>query len=235
MGRLHHLSHTLPVNLRNTANCPDCEFIILNYGSKDGLHEWAKDNLKPLVAQGRVKYYRTQEPQYFSATHAKNIAHRQATGDILCNLDADNYIVEGFVESLLSTFHNFPCVVCAPECDLWENPGSCGKIAVLKEHFYSVNGYDEDWNIGWGCDDTNFQFRVRMHNNLPMVLSDKKWCVVIPHSNEERVANFRDKNFVKTGDMATQRLKTIAISQEYVANKNRAWGFAADLSSDLDT
>jgi hypothetical protein len=233
MGRLHHLSHTLPANLANTSSYADREFIILNYGSKDGLHEWVRDNLKPWIDQGIVKYFRTKEPQYFVATHAKNIAHRQATGDILCNLDADNYLIQGYPEYLAETLVREPCVVAAPSADMFGKPGSCGKIAVLRDHFYSVNGYDEGQNLGWGWDDTNFQFRVRMHNNLKLIGSDKKWSLVIEHSNEERGRNFRDTDVVKTQDISIKRLEAVAAAQDYVANKGQNWGYAADLSSNL--
>lgn len=233
MGRLHHLSQTLPANLSNTASYAEREFIILNYGSKDGLHEWVRDNLKPWIDRGIVKYYRTKEPEYFVATHAKNIAHRQATGDILCNLDADNFLIEGYPEFLAVTLTKQACVVAATPADVFGIPGSCGKIAVLRDHFYNVNGYDEGQNAGWGWDDTNFQFRVRMHNNLPLIVADKKWSRVIAHSNEDRGRNFRDKDVIRTQKLSMDRLQAISDAKDYVANKNQIWGFAADLSSDF--
>lgn len=232
MGRLHHLMQTLPANIANTASYPDREFVVVNYGSKDALHEWMRDHMKPWIDQGVVKYYRTQEPEYFVATHAKNIAHRQATGDILCNVDADNFLQEGFCEYLVGVMKP-QTIVVSPSADSFGNPGCCGKIATWREHFYAVNGYDEDWNIGWGWDDTNFQFRARMHSNLVMHECEPKWNLVIPHSNEERSKNFRDKDAVKTGMLSAERLQEVANRKEYIANQGKMWGVAADLSSDL--
>lgn len=234
MGRLHHLSQTLPSNLDNTASYGNREFILLNYGSKDGLHEWVRDNLRPWVDRGIVKYYRTKEPQFFIATRAKNIAHRQGTGDILCNLDADNFVLEGFAEWLASTMADPKCIVNAPSADIFNVEGSCGKIAVHREHFYSVNGYNEDINMGWGWDDTDFQYRARKHNDLVLVESGKKWSRAIYHGNEDRVRNFRDKDIKRTQQFSIDLLKSTEDAKDYVANKGRNWGVAADLSSDLD-
>lgn len=233
MGRLHHLSQTIPASIANTESYPNREFVILNYGSKDGLHEWVRDNLKPWIEKGIVKYYRTQKPEYFVATHAKNIAHRKATGDILCNLDADNYVLPGFPEYLADAFR-MPCVVAAPSVDINGVPGSCGKIAVLRQHFYSVNGYDEDQNRGWGWDDTNFQFRVRMHNSLPLVIAESKWSLTIGHSNEDRGANWKDKDVIRTEKESVDRLNEVARTGKYVVNIGKYWGHVSDLSSSLE-
>lgn len=229
MGRLHHLSQTIPASIANTASYPDREFVILNYNSKDGMHEWVRDNLQPYIDQGIVKYYRTEKPEYFVATHAKNIAHRKATGDILCNLDADNYVLPGFPEYLAETLVQQPCVIQGTPVDKNEVAGSCGKIAVLRQHFYSVNGYDEDQNIGWGWDDTNFQFRVRRHNNLNLIALDPKWSLVIDHSNEDRGANWRDKDILKTAQMSIARIHEVARTGKYVANIGKYWGHVSDL------
>lgn len=233
MGRLHHLRQTLPINIQNTEKYANREFIIVNYGSKDELHSWAKENLKFWIKRGIVKYYRTREPEYFSATHAKNIAHKQATGDILCNLDADNFILEGFAELLNETIGQRPGIVLSPPTDEFGEAGSCGKIAIRKEHFYSVNGYDESWNIGWGWEDTNFQCRARMHNNLDHYVLPKKWGKVIAHSNKSRGQNFRDQDIFKTQIMCCEQLNKTIENCDFIANKDKNWGYAADLSSEL--
>lgn len=234
MGRLHHLSYTLPANIINTGSYPNREFIILNYGSKDGLDEWAYKNLMPWIKKGIVKYYKTELPEYFNAAHAKNIAHRQATGDIVCNLDADNFLLDGFAELLVSLHKKSKCVVASPSVDAFGTAGSCGKISVLTEHFYSVNGYDEDWYVGWGWDDVNFRYRVRMQNNLEYYEVHPKWCRTIEHSNEDRAMNFRNQNILETEKLSIERIKEIKESKKYVANQCREWGKAIDLSCNFD-
>jgi glycosyltransferase involved in cell wall biosynthesis len=222
MGRLHHLAQTMPSNL---FVAPKSEFVICDYNSQDGLYEWARDNLK-----GKVVYVRTRTPQYFCAGHAKNIAHRHATGDILCNLDADNFLVPGFPEYLEQLFTERPniCVTSFSQ-DFALNHGCAGKIAVRREHFYSVNGYDEGQDQGWGWDDTNYSFRVRMHNSLELVELDRKWNRAIGHGNHERVKNYPVRDIEKTEKWSVDRLKAIAENKDYVANKGVEWGAAPDL------
>lgn len=229
MGRVHHLMRTLPANLHVA---PNCEFVLLNYGSKDGMHEWVRDNIRPWINRGIVKYYRTQMPEYFVATHAKNIAHRQATGDIICNLDADNFLIDGFVEFVTQAM-NKPSIITAPTFDMFNMSGSHGKIAIRREHFYSVNGYNEDINVGWGWDDTDFQFRVKTHNDLEKIETPIKYCRVIDHDERERVRNFRNKNIKETQQISINFLNKANSEKEYIANKSREWGTAIDLSSDI--
>ena len=230
MGRLHHLQRTIIPNL---LNAEDCEFVIVNYNSNDGLHEWVGQNLRSWIDRGIVKYYRTKEPKFFFAAHAKNIAHRQATGDILCNIDADNFIIEGYKEFLLDVFKQKKCMVVSPSLDIFGNPGCCGKIAVLREHFYSVNGYDEDLTFGWCWEDTNLHYRAKHLNDLTSILTETKFCKTIKHYNEERYKNFENKNLQKSQQMGVNRLNEIMETKDYIANKNREWGYAKDLSSDI--
>jgi predicted glycosyltransferase involved in capsule biosynthesis len=230
MGRVHHLMRTLPINLHVA---PDCEFVLLNYGSKDGMHEWVRDNIRPWVERGTVKYYRTQLPEYFVATHAKNIAHRQATGDILCNLDADNFLIDGFVQLIQQVMQNKDQIMTAPIFDMFNMSGSCGKIAVRREHFYSVNGYNEDMNVGWGWDDIDFEFRVAMHNKLKYTETPIRFCRAIDHNEKDRARNFRNKNIKETQRINAEILDNVKTTRNYVANKNREWGIALDLSSDI--
>jgi len=221
---------TLPINIHVA---PDCEFVLLNYGSKDGMHEWVRDNMRPWINRGTIKYYRTQLPEYFVATHAKNIAHRQATGDILCNLDADNFLIDGFVELVKKTMSDKQSIMTAPIFDMFNMSGSCGKIAVHREHFYSVNGYNEDINLGWGWDDIDFELRAAMHNKLKYAQTPVKFCRVIDHDESDRVKNFRTKNLKDSQRTNGELLETVKNTRNYVVNKNREWGVALDLSSDI--
>ena len=232
MGRLHHLQQTLPTNILNTEKYGNREFVIVNYGSKDDLHKWVKENLQFWIKRGVVRYFRTQEPKFFSATHAKNIAHKNATGDILCNVDADNFVLEGFAEYLNEGLQE-RAVLLSPTTDAYDEAGCCGKIAVRREDFYSVNGYNESWNIGWGWEDTDFQCRVRMQNDLNYYVIDKKWCKVIAHSNKVRGENFIDSDIFKTQMMCCEMLNKTIENKEFIANKNKIWGHTNDLSSEL--
>lgn len=225
MDRLFHLRQTYVKNIANSMSHPDVEFVLLDYGSKDGLGSWAKENLSVYMPEGRVVYYRTEKsPEHFVASHAKNIAHRLASGDILCNLDSDILIPERFCEYVDSVFTSRPNVIMAFDSDdPYGNHGCAGMVIVRRENFYSVNGYDESISVGWGYDDMNFQFRCRMQNSLELFVPPKM-CLCIPHSNEVRTARFMDKDIEKTRRLSMEICERSARDKDYVANKSAPWG-----------
>lgn len=228
MGRLFHLKQTLPINLFNTEGCSR-EFVILDYNSRDGLQDWMK-TLTPWIKSGVVKYYQTKIPQNFCAAHAKNIAHKQATGDIVCNLDADNFILPGFCEYLNELFSRPKVLFYSGSRDSVGQQGCCGKIAVLKEHFLNVNGYDEDQKLGWGWDDVSFRYRTKMFNNLDPIQGNMKWNLAIDHGNDIRTQNYIEKDIIKSMEWSRDHLMELTVKNQYVVNLGRPWGEVEDLS-----
>lgn len=226
MNRLFHLKITYLENIINTKTYPNREFILLNYNSKDEIDNWVKEQLSEYIKSGLVTYYKTTEPENFIASHAKNVCHKLATGDILCNLDVDNFLVKNYCERIFELFNNNDDIIvaCNPK-DNYGNIGTCGMILCKKEHFYSVNGYDENINIGWGMDDTNFQYRCRMQNKLKLVILEEKYTNCISHDNEIRTKYFKDKNIYKTKQMSLEITEECAKSKKYVAN-DKIWGKA---------
>lgn len=224
MDRLFHLRQTYPRNIEHSLSYPDAEFVLLDYGSHDGLEDWVRAELSEHIDSSRVSFYRTVEPKYYVSSHAKNVAHRLASGDVFCNLDSDILIPEGFCEYIESVFSSKPQRIIAFESqDAYGNNGCAGMVIAKREHFYSVNGYDEEIRLGWGYDDMNFQFRCRMHNSLEMFVPPKI-CLCIPHSNEIRTMNFEDKDIQKTMNMSMKICERAAASGDYVANKSSHWG-----------
>lgn len=225
MDRLFHLEQTYLKSIENTKSYKNKEFVLLNYSSKDGIDEWVFNNLSVYLNSGLVKYYRTDGQKYWVAAHAKNICYKKATGDILVNLDCDNILVENYCEYLFELFKKNEKIIVASESeDKFGNNGCCGMIACKKDHFYSVNGYDEDFNVGWGLDDTSFQFRCRMQNNLELVVQDKKYNFCIGHDNNIRTKNCLNKNIMETKFISESILYKIKDSENYIANLNKNWG-----------
>lgn len=226
MDRLCHLKQVYLKSLENTLNC-DVEFILLNYNSKDDLDEWVVDNLSNYIEKRIVKYYKTTEPIYFVASHAKNIACKLATGDLICNLDADNLILDGFYDFVVNEFkNNSKIILTSDSLDINGHHGCCGKIVCKKEDFYSVNGYDENIYLGWGMDDTNFQARCRLHNDLELKSIDKKWSHCIKHSNIMRTKNFQLKDYNLTMSMSVEITRSACQDKKYIANESMHWGKA---------
>lgn len=230
MGRLHHLKQTFQVNLKIAAQYPNCEFILLNYGSQDQMHEWCKENMMKYIDKGIVKYFITKEPTYFSHSHAKNIAYKQATGDILVNLDADNYIVAGYIKFISDVLAKNECIIAAPPVDLFGNTGCFGKIALKKEYFYNVGGYEEAIDYGWGWEDNHLLNRAVWYNKVPVIFVDPSLCHTILHGDEERAENSKSKDLFLNEQLTKAKLLELQKTGDFVANKGRKWGYAKDLS-----
>jgi hypothetical protein len=134
MDRLDHLRRTLPDNIRDN---PEAEFVVLDYNSKEDVAGF----VKPLG----VNYYRECSRRYYKEANAKNIAARLARGRIVCNLDADNFTGPGFAYYLQERMK--PKTIFRP---LWGLPSVGGRIALLKEDFLALGGYDETFEgFGW--------------------------------------------------------------------------------------
>lgn len=233
--RLFHLKQTLPISIINSSDYPDREFVILDYNSGDGLYDWAKEHLGYWEKSGVVKFLRTNSPKYFHAARAKNIAHKNASGEVLCNLDCDNIIAEGFCQYVSHVFQNKDIILTSGSKDMFNNEGCCGKIAVAKEVFYSVNGYDESdvTKNGWGWDDVNFRYRAEKHNSLRRIYCEPQYNLALHHGNEVRVRNFLDKDLLKTSHLSAQAVLEIEARREYIANIGVEWGTINDLKIGL--
>ena len=227
MDRLFHLKETYLESIENSSSYHNREFVLLNYNSKDSIDSWVRDNLQDHLNSGLVKYYKTTDAKWWVAAHAKNLAHKQASGDILCNLDCDNTVVPNLCERVVDLFKNHENMILAsPESDPRGNLGTCGMIFCRKDDFYSVNGYDESINLGWSMEDTNFQFRCRMHNNLELVVIEKKYTKCIGHGNETRTKNCQLKDPLFTKKVSENLTIDCASEKDYIANKDVEWGEA---------
>lgn len=204
MGRTHHLKQTLPKNIRQNlprahSNDPDVEFVVVDYNSKDGLEEWIKSDpeMVEYIQKGILIYARTSEPKTFRAAHAKNMAHRLATGDVLCNTDADNFLGNRFAAELARIFDQNPKVIVQPARVLAKNlacdyRGFMGRIAVTNKSFYELGGYNENRFKGWGCEDSHFVLRGYALGLKPHSVFDKSFLATIPHGDDERIQNRDD-------------------------------------------
>lgn len=229
MNRLHHLMETLPINIFMALSYQNVEFSIVDYNSSDGLHQWAKQNLRKYEEQGLVKFLQTKKPTVFSASHAKNIAHKYASGDILCNLDADNFICEDFCHQIANMFTKDPnALMMGTSYDMFGNAGTAGRIILRREHFFSVNGYDE-MHENWGWDDVNLQVRTQTLNNLNLYITPLKFIRCFGHNNYERTKNYLEKDVLNSQEKSITRIKILMGKKEYVANQDRKWGYAEDL------
>jgi glycosyltransferase involved in cell wall biosynthesis len=182
MNRTHHLKVTLPHNLHHVAAFwPNCDITLLNYNSSDDLDPWILKTFKSEIKFGILRYFRTTEPKFFRMSHAKNAAHLLSKGDILFNLDADNFIDSGLIEHLSESFRKDKDILLRGH----EFFGVGGRIALTRSNFFELNGYNESF-VGWGEDDLELIDRARSLGLKVRTMKQFDRC--LDHCNKERLA-----------------------------------------------
>lgn len=198
MGRAHHLKQTLPRNLADSVDWshPDAvEFVVLDYSSPDDLAEWITTDpgLKPYLDASILKFARSLGHTKFRHSHAKNMAHALATGDYVCNVDADNFLGAGFVAYLRAVFRRRPNAIVATNrldsrLNLGVHKGSMGRIALSKANFDLLGGYDESARFrGWSGEDSDLLIRAIRMFLRPTFIRERRFLRVVQHSDLDRV------------------------------------------------
>lgn len=188
--RFEHLTTTFIRNLEDNAQYPNCEFVLLNYNCPDSRTEkWVSRRLTPYLAAGRVAYYFFGDAETYHMAHSRNLAFRLATGSVVCNVDADNFLGKGFA--------NYVAVAMSRRDVFLRGPGGeggvAGRIGVRRADWEAVSGYDERFEC-WGGDDTDFAQRLEMLGKRRRMILLRKFCGCISHSDELRTRHFhKDK------------------------------------------
>lgn len=189
MGRLEQLKLTLPQNLSQNITFKDkIEFVVVDLGGNDGLQDWLGEHFKDELSCGYLYFENIDYVTQWHASIAKNISHSYGTGKILVNLDCDNftgknggmYVIKKFLQygdKLL--FHQFG----GDGLD-----GSFGRIAMTREHFYKVGGYDESL-LPMGYQDQDLINRLKAHGLNYIRDSNKLFNKAIRNTKEEGLKN----------------------------------------------
>ncbi|MBO9728966.1 MAG: glycosyltransferase [Chitinophaga sp.] len=190
MNRTMHLKQTLKRNISDNEGYPDLEFVVLDYGSKDDLHDWIHTELQHEINTGRVVYFATKDPQFFHMSHSKNMAFRLATGDILCGIDADNYTGPGFAAYVNDMFNQDPDIYLLPprigaNKKWWDVQG---RICVKQTDFYALRGYDEKVK-DYGYEDKDFKCRLEAYGRKGVTIKDPAFLQAITHTDTMRMAD----------------------------------------------
>lgn len=130
------LRQTLPINLVLTAGREDVEFCIADLGSKDPVAKWVNKIGDPRVHVRRFEL----EPLHFAKAY--NLAYGMAAGDVLACLDGDNVIGPKYVDTVLAAIAAEPLAIVHCWTGEWLD-GTCGRLAMARELFERVGGWDE--------------------------------------------------------------------------------------------
>ena len=189
-NRFEQIRQTLPQNLKDNSESKEfIEFILVDFGSTDGLQEWIVENFKTEMEEGYLKYYYTDELQSWHASIAKNTSHLLANNDIVVNLDCDNFtgknggvfVVEhmkkfGWNRTVLHQFGND-----------YED-GSYGRIALSKSNFLYLGGYDESFEPA-AYQDMDLLLRAQLLGFSYFNIADKNYCNALVNTKEKTIIN----------------------------------------------
>lgn len=228
MGRLYNLRETLPANIAANISYPHVEFVILDYNSPDGLGQWMKENMMEHIESGRVSYYRTEEPQYFSMAHSRNIAYKVASGDIVNNLDADNFTFnEKFapIEECWASYLNRLANERPSKAIFAKGKRAMhGRIGFYKNEFIELlGGYDEDLE-GYGHDDHDLVKRA-WELGFTMYWWGGKYCDRIKTSRKEKNSNMA-RHWKVTENENKEKSAANIEAGRFKANEGKHWGKA---------
>lgn len=186
MNRLHHLRETLPANILDNEDYENLEFVILDYNSSDSLDLYIKETMSEHLKTGRIVYYRTTTPKYFNRSHSRNVAYKLASGDIICNIDADNFTGKGFASYVSKQFADDESVFLTFAI-VSKNSDVYGRNCVRRTDFYNIKGYDERM-INYGFEDYDFFNRLELCGVTRKPI-DQNYAGAIKHSATERLSN----------------------------------------------
>ena len=229
MGRLDHVRETLPTNLQENSDYPCLDFVLLDYGSRDGLGDWVNWHLREYLDAGRLTYLRLEGVEYYSHAHSKNVCFLASTGDVVCNVDADNLLPRGFAVHLNDLMLQGGRFVANYANEAPNN--TKGRLAVTRRDFLTVGGYDEQLR-GWGWDDKDLRARLVM-SGCELTWFDLAYAAYLPHDNSRRVENMAPEHHQHRVTSYQNRLlsgKSLEAGK-FVANEDRIWGAATLLKN----
>ena len=189
MNRLKHFKQTLPINISHAlSDSQNIEFVLLDYNSTDRLETWIKEIFFQHYDNQVLKYFRTIKPQSYHRSHSRNMVFRLASGDILVNLDADNFIGKGFANFILKNMTPFSFLAVDETLNGKRFKDALGRICVWREDFEKIRGYDEKM-AGYGFEDLDLKSRLKQIGLRLKPIKNSRFLKSIQHDNGLRIEN----------------------------------------------
>lgn len=168
------------------------DFVLLDYSSEDGLAEWVNENLNAHLVSGKLSYYRFDGAPSFHRTHSRNLAFKVAPGEVVCNVDADNFTGTGFAGFIAEQFSSTADIFLTTIDFHRSKPGGSqvqgdvlGRLCVRKKDYMDVGGFDEGMK-NYGFEDYDITNRLEMAGLKRELITADKFLKHIPHSSDQR-------------------------------------------------
>ena len=219
-NRKYQLEQTLLQNLLDSNN-DQVEFILIDFGSTDGLKKYIYDNFKEYLDSKKLKYYYTDRLKYWHASIAKNTTHKYANGKYVVNLDCDNFIGKDGDNILIKKFEDDSNIIIS-QSDHYFGSGNSGRISLSKENFLKLGGYNE-YFYPMGYQDSDLLQRAIKYG-LKLVKLNKN-NLAIKNSKIESLKNTGiNINYNKMNQLNGLISKLNLESNDLIANKFKSIG-----------
>lgn len=223
-NRFHQIAKTLPQNLEDNRMFKNrIEFILVDFGSTDGLREWIKENFMKEIEEGYLKYFYTEELHSWHASIAKNTAHLLAKNEILVNLDCDNYTGYNGGRFVIRQFvkHGEKIVLHQYGGDIYD--GSYGRIGLMHSFFLQVRGYDESF-APMAYQDTDLINRLCLLGLTYKLIPNTKYNTAIRNTKEEGILYVESKeNWLDMMKRNQLKSEKNLLSRNFIVN-DKQWG-----------
>ncbi len=161
LGRLWQIQQTLPINLKHNLPLQDrVEFLVVDFGTP-GLYEWITQHFTWALKIGYLRYLRTDKLSKWHASIAKNTSHYYARGEILTNLDCDNYTGKLGGLHVIKLFEKYGKQTILHQWSGIHKDGTYGRISCHRDAFLKLGGYDESF-LPMGYQDHDLIMRLRL-------------------------------------------------------------------------
>jgi hypothetical protein len=164
---------------------------VVDYNSGDDMSERIWEDFQAEMDSGKLLYVRYWGDHPFRMAHAKNMAHRAGIaigGDILVNLDADNFTGPDFDEYIAQQMEETDTFSYAEMIKGVLPKGISGRIACTKDQFLLVGGYDEKYET-YSPDDKDFKARLIRLGFQPKAI-DPSFLNAIRHNDKMRFKEY---------------------------------------------
>jgi predicted glycosyltransferase involved in capsule biosynthesis len=230
MNRFWQIKDTLIKNLEdNYEDSEFIEFILVDFNSTDGLNKFIIENLKKYFKDGYLKYYFTNKFDNWNAPITRNTTHIIANGDILVNLDADNYTGYRGGKFILDNFKNNERKIFIHQGQGIFGKGNSGRICYYKEDFLKLGGYNEDF-MPMGYLDSDLINRFVAYGFKRINIQDEEYSKAIPNNKNDSIKNCKSgKSWMKMC-IFNRNLSNKNISEnKLIANRNKKIGLKGKL------
>jgi len=174
-NRFHQIAETLTKNLNdNRIDEGRVEFILVDFGSDHDMKNWVADQFSAEISSEYLKFFHTSKLEKWHAPIAKNTAHRLSTGQILVNLDGDNFTGYRGGQFVYEHFMENQHDICCWQFSGRNGDGSFGRIASARDTFFGIGGYNEEL-LEMGFQDRDLVRRLEMSGVKVVLALDESY------------------------------------------------------------